>query len=305
MSTKLIKSPQDLRTTHDATRRGFLRQAEVKTKEAMPYVQNAKAFYRALKSAPTIESIVSLTEFRNDLIAACGFSDKAKARLTDKEIDQSIQTVLIEIQRIAGNEFREEILYRYLLTRGDSLGGSTRNITGAAAGIKLVNLIADHLQSAGKEVYLSKTPTGKISRIAWEGRVLKFDVTPKMLKNSNNLRTLKNNIDVVLLKSGEENDKKADMRLLGNKENYIACGELKGGIDPAGADEHWKTANSALGRIRQAFDKPPSLFFVGAAIEASMAEEIYDQLNDGRLNFAANLTKDDQLEDLVSWLITL
>ena len=36
-------------------------------------------------------------------------------------------------------------------------------------------------------------------------------------------------------------------------ERYLALGELKGGIDPAGADEHWKTANSALGRIRKAF----------------------------------------------------
>ena len=31
-------------------------------------------------------------------------------------------------------------------------------------------------------------------------------------------------------------------------------GELKGGIDPAGADEHWKTGNSALVRIRKAFE---------------------------------------------------
>jgi type II restriction enzyme len=34
---------------------------------------------------------------------------------------------------------------------------------------------------------------------------------------------------------------------------YIALGELKGGIDPAGADEHWKTARTALNRIHEAF----------------------------------------------------
>jgi hypothetical protein len=33
----------------------------------------------------------------------------------------------------------------------------------------------------------------------------------------------------------------------------IALGELKGGIDPGGADEHWKTAQAAFNRIRQAF----------------------------------------------------
>lgn len=53
-------------------------------------------------------------------------------------------------------------------------------------------------------------------------------------------------------------------------EKYLALGELKGGIDPAGADEHWKTANSALQRIRTGFAKKsltPYTFFIGAAIE--------------------------------------
>jgi len=59
--------------------------------------------------------------------------------------------------------------------------------------------------------------------------------------------------------------------------SYIAMGELKGGIDPAGADEHWKTARAALDRIRKAFSKvevSPHNFFVGAAIAKRMAQEI-------------------------------
>ncbi|MFM6407785.1 MAG: AvaI/BsoBI family type II restriction endonuclease, partial [Microcystis sp.] len=62
---------------------------------------------------------------------------------------------------------------------------------------------------------------------------------------------------------------------------YIALGELKGGIDPAGADEHWKTARTALQRIDDAFrkiSKHPYTFFIGAAIETKMAREIYRQL---------------------------
>lgn len=60
-------------------------------------------------------------------------------------------------------------------------------------------------------------------------------------------------------------------------ERFIAFGELKGGIDPAGADEHWKTAQTALTRIRTAFanwDLSPDLFFIGAVIADSMAQEI-------------------------------
>lgn len=89
---------------------------------------------------------------------------------------------------------------------------------------------------------------------------------------------------------------------------YIALGELKGGIDPAGADEHWKTARTSLTRIRKAFsDKrfSPHTFFVGAAIENSMAEEIWHQLEDGTLSNAANLTDVDQVASLCGWLCSL
>ena len=87
---------------------------------------------------------------------------------------------------------------------------------------------------------------------------------------------------------------------------YIALGELKGGIDPAGADEHWKTANTALNRIRKAFKKmKPVTFFIGAAIENSMAEEIYKQTLKDKMFFAANLTVEKQLNDICHLLCEL
>ena len=91
-------------------------------------------------------------------------------------------------------------------------------------------------------------------------------------------------------------------------EKYLALGELKGGIDPAGADEHWKTANSALERIRKAFsDKMynPQTFFIGAAIEDAMVKEIYQQLQNNTLSNGANLTNEDQAVSLCNWLIKI
>ncbi len=91
-------------------------------------------------------------------------------------------------------------------------------------------------------------------------------------------------------------------------DRYIGLGELKGGIDPAGADEHWKTANSALNRIRTAFSKNnlnPHIFFIGAAIENSMATELFRQLQKGTLSNAVNLTIDDQLTSICNWIINL
>jgi type II restriction enzyme len=91
-------------------------------------------------------------------------------------------------------------------------------------------------------------------------------------------------------------------------ERYIALGELKGGIDPAGADEHWKTASTALERIRSAFSSrklKPKTFFIGAAIEKAMAAEIFEQLSSGILDNAANLTDEDQLVSVSNWLINI
>lgn len=83
----------------------------------------------------------------------------------------------------------------------------------------------------------------------------------------------------------------------------LVLGELKGGIDKAGADEHWKTANSALGRIRTVFGSKTDTVFIGAAIEANMANEIFNQLQDGQLTNAANLNNDAQLYNVVNWII--
>lgn len=88
----------------------------------------------------------------------------------------------------------------------------------------------------------------------------------------------------------------------------IALGELKGGIDPAGADEHWKTAQAALNRIREAFSRvghSPLIFFVGSAIARRMAGEIWNQLENGTLSNAANLNQDNQVASISRWLCSL
>ena len=93
-----------------------------------------------------------------------------------------------------------------------------------------------------------------------------------------------------------------------NPKNYKALGELKGGIDPAGADEHWKTANTALSRVRDNFNKhgiQVPLIFIGAAIETSMSKEIFNQYSTGKLANCANLTVENQLISLCNWLVKL
>ncbi len=110
----------------------------------------------------------------------------------------------------------------------------------------------------------------------------------------------------------------APPELIANKSNVInpaiaapyimALGELKGSIDPAGADEHWKTAQAALHRIREAFSSighSPLTFFVGSAVARRMAGEIWNQLENQTLSNAANLNKPTQVASISCWLCNL
>lgn len=116
---------------------------------------------------------------------------------------------------------------------------------------------------------------------------------------------VKNNVDLCLFNVLPAEVEASEYKI---PETYIALGELKGGIDPAGADEHWKTARTALDRIREAFFKAgatPHTFFVGAAIEKKMSIEIWEQLKSGILSNAANLTDENQVMSISQWLSNL
>lgn len=302
---KYVQSSKDLVTPIDITQSGFLQQALRKTREASPYVDQAKRLVDKLQVVHAPQELLGFPEIRNDLVTAAGFSDKSTNYFSPSQLEQALLKVLQEIEQKAGPDWRAEITYRFLLTRGDTLGGVMRNIMGAEAKVKFIEAILAALRDRNIKPTVSRTEADKVQQISWSRRILLFDKTPKIIGK---------NIDATLLK--QQHDERTLLpssegylpvaALLGNRESYLACGEVKGGIDPAGADEHWKTASGALSRIREKFEgKPPKLFFVGAAIENSMATEIFNHLQSGMLNYAANLNKPQQLSDLASWLVSL
>lgn len=271
-------------------------QALEKTRRAEPFIEDARRFWLTLQNVPTIRDLLKNVDIRNDLLFAAGFSQKAKNRLSREELESALKKVLETLKKEGKEEWRQELFYRYLLTKGDSLGGSMRNVTGALAGARFSNSVCSILKNKSIRHEVSCSTKEKVQAIEWDDRLLLFDRTPNFIGK---------NIDVILLDSSRKNLPLSER--LDRQSDYIACGELKGGIDPAGADEHWKTANSALQRIRNAFasQRCPALFFMGAAIETAMAREIFDQLKDGRLTQAANFNVPSQLNFLVNWLLGL
>ena len=296
-----VQSAADLVTSRASTRDGFLKQALSKTHKAVPYIKEANELAAALDATQNIEDLAhtATKSIKNALFAAAGFSDKARRRMTDAELEPALTQVLVQIKASAPDAWRSEIVYRFLLTRGDTLGGSMRNTTGAAGGAQFSRVIVTALQAVNiphTTIHAPKNPE-KIVSLKWNSRLLVFDRKPLFLNN---------NIDVILLDTDAFSSEK---RILEEPATYLACGELKGGIDPAGADEHWKTAQSAFDRIRERFTRQnlhiPALFFVGAAIETTMAEQVYAQLQNGRLGHAANFTVPQQVSALADWLTAL
>ena len=79
------------------------------------------------------------------------------------------------------------------------------------------------------------------------------------------------------------------------------AGELKGGADPAGSDEHWKTATKALDRVLEAAQKTgrprPMLSFIATILVERVAREAQIWIEEGKLMSVYNLTQMCQKEE--------
>ncbi len=306
-----LKSSKSLQTTYEAVRAGFIALALEKNRLASPLVDQARTLKSIASKVAAPADLLSMTEIQASLITAAGVSDKASRHLTDADKKVAVTDFIKTFLEPAGVHFAEELVYRFLLTRGDTLGGAMRNIGGFMAQKKLSRTIISHLTLSGQQALALRNGTEQWTKLRAgdpdiEGslRGIFWDVgnNPRTLLYNVKVPLVGNNVDFCLLSSRSEDARSVGISKPGQ---YLALGELKGGIDPAGADEHWKTARTALDRIHRAFAKKklrPHTFFVGAAIEARMAIEIWRMLKSGKLANAANLTNEDQMVSITKWL---
>lgn len=313
MVKSIIKQSSDLITTREQTRAGFINFALEKNKRSTPIVENAKSLKVLASKATTPKALLKITDIRPALLTAAGLSDKAISYFTEKDKDIAINELIRNFLEPAGKYFIDELVYRYLLIKGDSLGGSMRNLVGAMAQQKLIRTLLSNMSVMGVDYNWFDNETkvwyaapknimqieSRLKAVCWKTgrkkRVLAFNL---------NIPIVNNNIDICLFNADVETYNKGN--IVNETDKILMLGELKGGIDPAGADEHWKTGNTALNRIRMAFKKDGreiATSFVAAAIEKKMASEIFGQLQKETLSFAANLTIDEQLVNYCNWII--
>ena len=305
-----LNSSTDLETTYEATRAGFVALALEKNNRATPYVSEARVLQEAASQAKNPNELFRIKGIENGLITAAGLSDKSAIHLQPEDKTKAVKELIKNFLEPAGDKFVEELVFRFLLIRGDALGGSMRNIGGVLAQRKLTRAILSTLKIAGvhyswqdnksrnwfengDDLDIESSLRGLYWRNGSKHRTLIYNLTVPLVKN---------NVDLCLFNSSPDNLDETKSK------SYLALGELKGGIDPAGADEHWKTARTALERIRKSFAKAklkPYTFFIAAAIEKKMADEIWNELENGELSNAANLNEENQVASISHWLCNL
>lgn len=309
-----IKSAKDLQTTYEAVRAGFVALALEKNRRATPLVAQARALKAAASQAKNPAGLLKIKDIRLALLTAAGVSDKAAKHLQESDKEDAIHGLIDNFLEPARANFVEELVFRFLLTRGDTLGGSMRNVGGFMAQCKLTRAIIGHLKMANKPCRWLHSKNKVWADIPDDDAGIELYLRGLSWQENGKCRTMiynltvpffRNNVDMCLFDCSGENLTTETHKAAGT---YIALGELKGGIDPGGADEHWKTAGSALIRIREAFSKSghkPKIFFIGGAIEAKMATEIWSSLKKGVLENAANLTDENQIASITRWLCSL
>lgn len=315
---QFIKSSDDLVTTQEQIRAGFLAIALEKNNIGDPYVKQALAFKAMVASTKDPDEFLNMTQIRPFMLTAAGLSEKSLQHLTYDDQTAVIKELIDKFLKPAGPNYIDEATYRFLLTKGDAVGGIMRNRIGSMGQEKLIRCILSCMNVQGinyewipthsKSFVWHKKPIDEsgleknIKALHWRNqqgeRILGFNMT---------LAIVNKNVDICLFaadKSDYANGRIGKRIPL----NAIMLGELKSGIDPAGADEHWKTGNTALERIRTSFSKQGyniKTSFIGAAIAKAMAIEIYEQLRSNVLSNAANLTNNNQLVDYCNWLLLL
>jgi len=278
----ILRTAPELITTNDERAAGFALYADRRNQELKPYIMRAglvRDWVNRTIAEPSQRYSIP-AELAVDLAMAAGISVKAQSHVSPDFKATAIAALLDAAQSSIDSE--SYILHRFLLSAGDALGGKMRNIVGSIADVRFKNAFVATLN---RKKGVSDIDVSDERRVVWS--------------NSAGIRIMQFNKLLVATKKNQ------DVVVTDDSDKLIAVGELKGGIDPAGADEHWKTARTSLNRVRVACGADVNIFFAGSAIETAMAQEIVQELTTGSLTFSSNLGKQEQLIELCEWLAAL
>jgi len=211
---------------------------------------------------------------------------------------------------------------------GDALGGISRNEVGRFASAQIMQYLITYWHDLGylqSITYTFKRSFGieedEESESSFDGssQTLTVDSQTNIQQFLSNAEANRIKYQEIVLKNGHRllldrqlqwyepsGERKllkigADMISKSVAIDMVWSGEIKGGADPAGSDEHWKTATQALNRILEATEKTgrpkPKLSFLATILVDRVAIEAQQWIDDGKLTSVYNLTKISESKD--------
>ncbi len=144
-----LRSADDLITLPQDIRAGFVALALERGRRATPYITEGRALRVSASNVSELILLKQIDRIQTALLTVAGVSDKAAGYFEDSDKSKAIDNLIAEFLEPAGAAFVEEVVYRFLLTRGDTLGGSMRNVGGLLALRKLARYLIASLTNAG------------------------------------------------------------------------------------------------------------------------------------------------------------
>ncbi len=89
-----IQCAEDLITSREQTRAGFIEAARAKNYKAQPYIEQARTLKSLSSQAASPSDLLNIEEIRNSLLTASGLSDKAFKYFSEEDKTEAIRILI-------------------------------------------------------------------------------------------------------------------------------------------------------------------------------------------------------------------
>ena len=310
-----LRGAEDLITSSEQARAALIAFLVEKAESAIPLIEQAKALRVAALTCQSASDLQQRRDIRPAILLAAGLTGVESQRLHDGFKDAAVRALIDDYLLPRGEHFVDELVYRFLLSKGMGLTKTLRKLVTLIANRNIARGVAAALLLRDIPVLLKRTNTAAwqnwdaasedpplgVRGVAWAGKD-----GPRTLLFNSRVAAVGRSVNVVLKRFSsvdEEAGASANHPSL-----YLALGEVKCEFDPAVTAENWDNIRTSLERIKTKFDEhglAPYTFYIGGMITEQAAAELWQMLQDGELSNAANSNDEIQLGSICQWLIQI
>jgi hypothetical protein len=277
---------------------------------SIPLIEHAKALRVAVAHCGSARELLAMTEIQAALLTAAGVSDAELQQCSDEDKVRAVRGLVEKVLIPADAHFVDELIYRFLLVKGERFKSSTANLSRVIAARRLARGIAAalHVRSMPLSLRLKGCARWElwdssvcdvplaVEGIAWvqaeQPRLLLFN--PELAQGSE--------VDVAVF----AHDHAAQAQPAQLPPNLIGLGVIQPESGTADRSGNWAWHQDRLTNARNRWDaaaKRPYMFFVGTGAEETADADTWFEVQQGSPTRAANGRNAAQLGALCQWIV--